>query len=91
MRESVAELERLISILTTETNGDKEFLKSLLEHKNITIGWVRERHKYELAQYTENVERINQQFNAIVEALEKERASIEHHIKTFSEIEARSQ
>jgi hypothetical protein len=89
MRESVAELERLINILTTETNGDKDFLQSLLDHKNITIGWVRERHDYEIAQFNENIERINQQFNSIVSSLEKEIAIIEAHLRTFKGVDKR--
>lgn len=90
MRESVAELEKLMSILTAETNGDKDFLQSLLDHKNLTIGWVRDRHDFEMTQVNEYAERINQQYNSIVEALEKEIAIIQAHMKTFSERKPRT-
>ena len=80
MRESKANLEQLIVVMDTEHQEDIEFVKSLLEHKNATISWVRERHDYELAQIDGDVERINQQYNSLVEALEKEIKALEGHL-----------
>jgi hypothetical protein len=94
MRDSVADLEKLLTTLHAEINHDKVFLSRLLDHKNATIGWFRDRQGTDIASldilyqsmldnHQESVAALTKLYDDMVVTLEKEVLLIETHLKTY--------
>jgi len=96
MRNSISDLEKLLTTLHVEVNNDRVFLSSLLDHKNATIGWFRDRQNNDLTLLEEMYEKIqvNQQehmkalnklYDDMSDTLAKEVLLIENHLRSYEQ------
>lgn len=75
-RESIAEIERIMVTLHKETNYDQNFLHGLIDHKNNTIAWLRER---EVAE----THALSKMYDDMVDTILKEIKFVENHMITY--------
>ena len=78
MRDSCAELEKLVTTLHSETMADHSFIAGLLEHKNATIGWLRTRQE-------DDIKALAKLYDDMIEGLSQEIVLLENHLKSFGE------
>jgi hypothetical protein len=76
MRESVAEIERVLTTLHKELQYDQGFLNGLLTHKNETIIWLRERQTIEVGE-------LQRMYDNMIDTLMKEIEYVEKHMATY--------
>lgn len=76
MRNSVAEIEKTLTILHREMNFDQQFLTGLIDHKNNTIAWLRERQVKEL-------ELMSKMYDDMVATIMGEIVILEKHMATY--------
>ena len=96
MRNSVADLEKLLTTLHVEVNNDRVFLSGMLDHKNATIAWFRDRQNNDLSLLEEmydkllnnqkdHIEALNKLYDDMADTLAKEVTIIEDHLKTYGQ------
>jgi len=95
VRDSIADLEKLLITVQQEAIREQSFLSGLLDHKNATIGWFRDRQReniealeaiYEsmLVRQREDIGAMVKIYDDMIDTLTNEVSILEKHISTVT-------